>query len=94
MTIVKAISGQFLILSPLVNLSMEKTMVAMVISELESVSRLKLFPETGPWASTMMFSWLVTVTRSSCVKCVLYSTCTKFRAEPSKSRYMSLHAFD
>ncbi len=34
--------------SPLVILSMEKTMVTMVISELKSVSRLKIFPETGP----------------------------------------------
>ncbi len=36
------------ILSPLVILSMEKTMVTKVISELKSVSRLKIFPETGP----------------------------------------------
>ncbi len=45
--------GQFLkdILSPLVILSMEKTMVTKVISELKSVSRLKIFPETGPWSS-------------------------------------------
>ncbi len=43
-------TGQFLqkILSPLVILSMEKTMVTKVISELKSVSRLKIFPETGP----------------------------------------------
>ena len=42
--------GQFLekYLSPLVILSMEKTKVAVVISELKSVSRLKIFPETGP----------------------------------------------
>ena len=37
------------ILSPLVILSMEKTMVTKVISELKSVSRLKILPETGPW---------------------------------------------
>ena len=37
------------ILSPLVILSMEKTMVAKVISELKSISRLKIFRETGPW---------------------------------------------
>ncbi len=36
------------ILSPLVILSMEKTMVTNVISELKSVSRLKIFPETEP----------------------------------------------
>ncbi len=30
-------------------LSMEKTMVTKVISELKSFSRLKIFPETGPW---------------------------------------------
>ncbi len=36
------------ILTPLVILSMEKTMVTKVISELKSVSRLKIFPETGP----------------------------------------------
>ncbi len=36
------------ILSPLVILSMEKTMVTMVISELKSISRLQIFPETGP----------------------------------------------
>ncbi len=42
--------GQFLkkILSPLVILSMEKTMVTKVISELKSISRLKILPETGP----------------------------------------------
>ncbi len=34
--------------SPLVILSMEKTMVTKVISELKSVSRLKILPETGP----------------------------------------------
>ncbi len=40
--------GQFLkkILTPLAILSMERTMVAKVISEFMSVSRLKLFPET------------------------------------------------
>ncbi len=36
------------ILSPLVILSMEKTMVTKVIRELKSVSRLKILPETGP----------------------------------------------
>ncbi len=36
------------ILSPLVILSMEKTMITMVISELKSISRLKIFRETGP----------------------------------------------
>ena len=36
------------ILGPLVTLSMEKTMAAKVISELKSVCRLKIFPETGP----------------------------------------------
>ncbi len=36
------------ILSPLVILSMEKTMVTKVISELKSISRLKIFRETGP----------------------------------------------
>ncbi len=36
------------ILSPLVILSMEKTMVTKVISELKSVSRIKILPETGP----------------------------------------------
>ncbi len=43
--------GQFLkkSLSPLVVLSMEKTMVTMVISELKSISRLKIFRETEPW---------------------------------------------
>ncbi len=35
------------ILSPLVILSMEKTMATKVISELKSVSRLKIIPETG-----------------------------------------------
>ncbi len=44
--------GQFLkkILSPLVILSMEKTMVTMVIRELKSISRLKIFRETEPWS--------------------------------------------
>ncbi len=36
------------ILSPLVILSLEKTMVTMVINELKSISRLKIFRETGP----------------------------------------------
>ena len=36
------------ILSHLVILSMEKTVVTMVISELKSVSKLKILPETGP----------------------------------------------
>ncbi len=42
--------GQFhkKILSPLVILSMEKTMATKVISELKSVSRLKILPEAGP----------------------------------------------
>ncbi len=43
--------GQFLkksSLSPLVILSMEKTMVTKVLSELKSISRLKIFRETGP----------------------------------------------
>ena len=35
-------------LSPLAILSMEKTMVAKVISESEYISSLKIFPETGP----------------------------------------------
>ncbi len=34
--------------NPLVILSMEKTMVAKVISEVKSVTRFKNFPETGP----------------------------------------------
>ncbi len=39
------------ILSPLMILSKEiKTMVTMVISELKSISRLKIFRETGPWS--------------------------------------------
>ncbi len=42
------VSGK--ILSPLVILSMEKTMVAKVISELKSNSRLKIFRETEPWS--------------------------------------------
>ena len=48
--------GQFLkkILSPLVILSMEKTMVTMVISELKSISRLKIFRETEPWDLEML----------------------------------------
>ena len=33
-------------------LSMEKTMVAMVISELKFISRLKIFRETEPWSLT------------------------------------------
>ena len=37
------------ILSPLVILSMAKTMVTMVISELKFISRLKIFRETEPW---------------------------------------------
>ncbi len=37
------------ILSPLMILSREKTMVTKVISELKSLSRLKIPPETGPW---------------------------------------------
>ncbi len=37
------------ILSPLVILSSGKTMVTKVISELKSVSRLKILPEYGPW---------------------------------------------
>ncbi len=36
------------ILSPIVILSREKAMVTKVISELKSVSRLKILPETGP----------------------------------------------
>ncbi len=36
------------ILSPLVILSREKSMVTMVISELKFISRLKIFRETGP----------------------------------------------
>ncbi len=36
------------ILSRIVILSMDKTMVTRVISELKSVSRLKFFPETAP----------------------------------------------
>ncbi len=40
------------ILSPLVILGMEKTMVTKVISELKSVSRLKMLPETGPRSDT------------------------------------------
>ncbi len=35
-------------LSPLVILSMKKTMVTKVISELKSISRLKIFRENGP----------------------------------------------
>ena len=38
------------ILSPLVTLNMEKTMVTKVISEFKSISRLKIFRETGPWS--------------------------------------------
>ncbi len=38
------------ILSPLVILSMEKTMVTMVISELKFISKPKSFRETEPWA--------------------------------------------
>ena len=34
--------------SPLAILNMEKTMVTKVISELKSVSRLKIFPESSP----------------------------------------------
>ncbi len=46
--------SQFLkkILSPLVILSMEKTMVTVVISELKSISRHKIFRETGPGLPT------------------------------------------
>ncbi len=33
-------------------LSMEKTMVTVVISELKSISRLKIFRKTGPWTIT------------------------------------------
>ncbi len=44
------------ILSPLVILSMEKTMVTMVISELKSISRLKIFRETEPWISHCVMS--------------------------------------
>ncbi len=36
------------ILNPLVILSMEKTVVAKVITERKSVTRFKNFPETGP----------------------------------------------
>ena len=42
------------ILNPLVILSMEKTMVTMVISELKSISRLKIFRETEPWYNNIM----------------------------------------
>ncbi len=35
-------------LNPLVTLSMEKTMVTLVVSELQSISRLKIFRETDP----------------------------------------------
>ncbi len=47
---------QFLkkILSPLVILSMEETMVTKVISELNSVSRLKIFPEAGPRCTNIL----------------------------------------
>ena len=47
--------GQFLkkSLSPIVIFSKEKPMVTKVISELKSVSRLKILPETGP-----MFSYV------------------------------------
>ncbi len=40
------------ILTPLVILSMEKTMVTKVISQLKFISRLKIFRETGPRTST------------------------------------------
>ncbi len=43
------------ILSPLVFLSMGKTVVTMVISELKSISRLKIFRETEPWAAFISF---------------------------------------
>ncbi len=43
------------IVSPLVILSMEKTMVTMVISELKSISRLKIFRETEPWSFKAAF---------------------------------------
>ncbi len=42
---------QFLKKSPLVILSIEKTMVTKVINELKSFSRLKILPENGPWAT-------------------------------------------
>ncbi len=38
------------------DLSREKTMVTKVISVLKSVSRLKIFPETGPWTETGIVS--------------------------------------
>ncbi len=37
------------VLSLLVILSMENTMVALVISEHKTISRLMMFQETGPW---------------------------------------------
>ncbi len=40
-----SVSGKILI--PLVNLSVEKTMVANVISELTSTARLEMFPDNG-----------------------------------------------
>ncbi len=49
------------ILRPLVILSMEKTMVVMEISELKSVCKFKVFPETGPRSVIMMRSITRTV---------------------------------
>ncbi len=44
------------ILSPLVILSMEKTMVTKVIRELKSISRLQIFRETEPERSSSAVS--------------------------------------
>ncbi len=47
------------ILSPLVILSMEKTMVTMVISELKFIARLKIFRETRPWTFLQRYVCLI-----------------------------------